>query len=76
MKYVWPPECLKIFDCLAYSLLHFSSFSGPINEPIQSGNLAESKPFEHRIPILEQGQRDFAGTQNHQHVNVIANVGL
>lgn len=45
---------------------------GPTNEPVQCDNLAESKPFEQSIKIVEQ-QRDFPGTPNHQQDHVIAN---
>lgn len=65
-----------IFDCLANSLSHFFKFSGPTNEPIQCDNLNESKPFEQSIRIVEQGQRDFPGTQNHQQDHAVVNVSF
>ncbi|KAL3526568.1 hypothetical protein ACH5RR_011224 [Cinchona calisaya] len=43
---------------------------GPTSEPIHSGHLAESKPFEQSIRFADQLHRDNAGTQSHQNDDV------
>ena len=64
---------IKIIFC-AYCLLHCSSLSGPIKEPISSSTVSEKKPFEPSIHITSQAQRDYSATHNYHPNHVVANV--
>ncbi|PSR87716.1 Nipped-B-like protein [Actinidia chinensis var. chinensis] len=46
---------------------------GPIKEQFYGSTVSEKKPFDQSIPIVNQPQRDYAGTHNHQPDYILPN---